>query len=276
MKTLEKIFESFFDLADGKVAFYLKDGTYYEGQVSERSSDSFNFLTGGPLLPREPVNIKFDSVDLKRLSFFDNAEKNWKDARWEPDTDKWEITNVSDVETKSIEENNPEPASIETDIKPKGIGIIKLTRRLIVLVCIIILAPLAVESIPEGKYYNGQMEDLVKNGNAQVIEAGKKVKIDNDTLNIQKVIKSGSDIYVRYSLSEEIGWPFPWSCIKLNDNIGHKIPWEGNESSGKIWGEEALVEYGPIDSDCQELTFTLDLYDRKMEVKVPLAKEGNK
>ncbi|MGE5627915.1 MAG: hypothetical protein ACM3X7_07330 [Solirubrobacterales bacterium] len=58
----------------------------------------------------------------------------------------------------------------------------------------------AFSSLPEGKYYNQNLKDLVNAKKANVIEVGKELKLDQDTLIIRRIINTEDKTYVRYTM----------------------------------------------------------------------------
>lgn len=151
----------------------------------------------------------------------------------------------------------------------------KVLRRFIIIMCIILLIPLLIASIPEGKYFNKELQGKVKTGVAQVIEVNKKWKIDDDTIIIQRIIITDKNTYLRVSyVRNENGWSFPLESIELYDNK-QKINISSDEEIGKLWGEDGLNEYERLSAGCKEITLKLQWYDRKMEFKIPYAGSGN-
>lgn len=151
---------------------------------------------------------------------------------------------------------------------------VKVFRRVIITICIILLIPLLISSIPEGKYFNNELKGKVKSGAAQVIEVNKKWKIDDDTIIIQRIINTDKNTYVRVRyVQDQPGWSFPLETIELYDDRGKKHMGSGEEI-GKLWGEEGIIEYDRTSADCKEITLKLQRYDRKMELKIPYARSG--
>jgi hypothetical protein len=128
-------------------------------------------------------------------------------------------------------------------------------------------------SIPEGKYYDKTLEAKVENGSVDVVEINKEMKIDNDTIFIQRLIIDEGNIYLRYSTEEEKGWSFSDSALALYDDKGNYLSSSGGGSSEKSWGRDGLIEFEKAEGNCKELTLKLEWYDRQGELKIPL-KEG--
>ena len=78
MRMNKEIVEDFYDMAEGRVAISLVDGSYYEGYMFEILDNKFSFFLSGPLAPEEPIEIKFDDVDLNKLYYLDESEHKWK------------------------------------------------------------------------------------------------------------------------------------------------------------------------------------------------------
>lgn len=92
MRTHKQILEEFYDFSDSRVTFSLDDGSYYEGYMFELHEDVFTFFIGGPLSPDEPIEIRFSSVDLNSLCYFDELEYKYKSAIWKDNEGKWKIS----------------------------------------------------------------------------------------------------------------------------------------------------------------------------------------
>ena len=80
MKSPKNILEEFYELAEGRVAFDLKDRTHYEGYLNFIYDDTFTFFIGGPLAPEEPIEIKISDVDLNSMRYWSKSECKWKTA----------------------------------------------------------------------------------------------------------------------------------------------------------------------------------------------------
>jgi hypothetical protein len=137
------------------------------------------------------------------------------------------------------------------------------------------LAVSGFRSLPESKYYNKNLKTLVKAKEAQVIEVGKGMKIDKDTVYIKRIINTSDKTYIRYALIRlEQGWSFSEVALKIFDDKGGEYHYLGGGGSGKIWGQDGLIEIDRINKDSKYLTIKLDWYDRKNELTISLGKEG--
>lgn len=154
---------------------------------------------------------------------------------------------------------------------------IKGLRRTIIVICLIVLAITGFLSIPSGKYYNAGVKKLVKENEAEVIEVGKSMKIDNDKIFINRIINTEDETYIRYKFIRfEQGWSFPEGDIKVFDDKLQEYLYHGSQSSGKLWGQEGIFRVDRIPDDVQYITLKLDRYDRKAEMKISLVEEGEK
>lgn len=154
--------------------------------------------------------------------------------------------------------------------------VLKAFRRSVIIICTILLIPLIFCSIPEGKYFNKELNAKVNSGAAKVIEVNKKLKLDNDTIIIQRIIITDKNTYVRMRyVQSQMGWSFPFSAIELYDDKG-KVDYYGGEDAGKLWGEEGIDKYNQISNDCKKITIKLQWYDRKQELVIPYEGSGNK
>lgn len=133
----------------------------------------------------------------------------------------------------------------------------------------------AFSSIPEGKYFDGNLKNLVNTKKASVIEVGKELKLDKDTLIIRRVINTEDKTYVRYTMIRKINlWSFSDNNIKIFDDKGKELHKSGGTGNGKLWGQEGLFYMDRIPNDVKYLVIKLDIYDRHDEVKIPLGEVG--
>jgi len=126
-------------------------------------------------------------------------------------------------------------------------------------------------SFPSEKYFSDELKALVKNGKAEVIEVNKKIKIDNDTIYIERIINTDTETNLRYKVVEEEGWGFPNSALVLYDEKGKKQQ-RSSASNGKSWGEDGIISYERIDKDSKSITIKLEWFDREGEVVIPIEK----
>lgn len=130
-------------------------------------------------------------------------------------------------------------------------------------------------SIPESKYYEKDLKAMVNEKKAQVIEVGKGMKIDKDTIFIERIINTQDKTYIRYALIRfDQGWSFSESAIKIFDDKGKQYQKKSGSWKGKFWGQDGLFEIDKINNDVKYITLKLDWYDRKDEMKISLGKEG--
>ncbi|GFP76563.1 DUF5643 domain-containing protein [Clostridium fungisolvens] len=147
----------------------------------------------------------------------------------------------------------------------------------ITIICLIIIIIGIFTNLPESKYYDKELKELVNQKKAQVIEVNKDMKIDNDTVSIKRIINTDDKTYIRsiYRTSEP-GWSFSTTnVINIFDDKGKKYQYRGGENKGKIWGQDELMEVERIDEDAKYLILKLDWYDRKAEMTISLDKEKN-
>jgi hypothetical protein len=159
--------------------------------------------------------------------------------------------------------------------KFQGVGQIKELRRTIIGLCLLILTLSGFRSLPESKYYDKNLKTLVKANEAQVIEVGKGMKIDRDTIYIKRIINTQDKTYVRCAFIRfEQGWSFPDGALKIFDDKGKEYLNRSGGWSGKLWGQDGLFEIERINKDSKYIAFKLDWYDRKNELTISLGKEG--
>lgn len=101
------------------------------------------------------------------------------------------------------------------------------------------------------------------------------MKVDNDTVLIKRIINTQDKTYIRYALIRlEQGWSFSEEAIKITDDKGKQYNGRGGGWSGKMWGQDGLIELDRISEDAKYLTFNLEWFDRKDELRISLEKEG--
>lgn len=138
------------------------------------------------------------------------------------------------------------------------------------------LSVIGFTNLPKGKYYDKNIQLLVDENKAQVIEIGKKMKVDNDDLIIKRIINTEDQTYIRYALiRSESGWSFSENALKIFDDKGQEYQSVGGGWSGRLWGQDGLMLLDKkIGEDVKSLTIKLDWYDRKNELNILLSKEG--
>lgn len=154
----------------------------------------------------------------------------------------------------------------------------RLMRRSIIVICSILIIPLiilALASFPKGKYFNSNLKVLVKNGKADVIEVNKKIKIDKDTIYIERIINTDTETNLIYKVIEVPGWSFSESALVLYDEKGKKNQ-KGGESIGKIWGQDGIIIYDRINKNSKKITISLEWFDRRGKVVIPIGKGEDK
>ncbi len=67
MKDLNMIFKEFCEIAEGRCAFSLNGGAYYEGYIVEIHDDHFVFGEGGPMAGEKNLSIPVEDLDLLSL-----------------------------------------------------------------------------------------------------------------------------------------------------------------------------------------------------------------
>lgn len=144
-------------------------------------------------------------------------------------------------------------------------------RRAIIVICLIILTVRGLNSLANGKYYDENINEMVNGKEYQVIEVGKDMKLDNDTILITRIINTEDKTYIRYSVKAmEKGWSFSESAIKVFDDREHQYEYSGAGSDGK----DGFIKFDRINEDANYITVKIDWYDRKNEMKISLMEEG--
>ncbi len=129
-------------------------------------------------------------------------------------------------------------------------------------------------SIPSSKYYKQDIKELVNAKKAQVFEVGKVMKIDKDSILIKRIINTQDKTYIRYAFIRfEQGWSFPVEVIKVFDDKGKQYQSKGGGWTGKLWGQDGLIELDRISEDTKYINLKLEWYDRKNEMTISLEKE---
>lgn len=153
---------------------------------------------------------------------------------------------------------------------------IKGLRRSIIVVCIVLLALSGVIQMPPDKYYYAYVKNLVNQHQAEVVEVGKSLKLDDDRLVIDRVIISKDKLYLRYTLKRKLmGWSFCDNSIKIYDDKNKELQIHSGGQSGRAWGEYGIIEYSGVKGDIKYITVKLNHYDRRDEMKILLKKEGD-
>jgi hypothetical protein len=148
-------------------------------------------------------------------------------------------------------------------------------RRAIIVICVLLLGVKVFQNLPESKYYFEDLKTLVDTKKAQVIEVGKGMKIDKDTVFIKRIINTQDNTCIRYTFIRlEQGWSFPDSTIKMFDDKGRQYLYDSAGSSGKMWGQDGLIMFDRLNDDVKYITLKIDCYDIKSELKISLGKEG--
>lgn len=130
-------------------------------------------------------------------------------------------------------------------------------------------------SLPKSKYYDKNIKKLVDEKKAQVIEVGKKLKIDKENIVINRIINTQDKTYIRYTFTRiEPGWSFPAAVIKVFDDKGRKYESQGAESSINICRQEGIINFDRVKKDAEYIILKLEWYDRKSQLKISLGKEG--
>ncbi|WP_202750595.1 hypothetical protein [Clostridium rhizosphaerae] len=101
------------------------------------------------------------------------------------------------------------------------------------------------------------------------------MKIDRDNIYIRRIINTKDKTYIRYAFIRfEQGWSFSEGALKVFDDKGKEYHVMGGGWSGKLWGQDGLLELDRINKDSRYITLKLDWYDRKNEITISLGKEG--
>lgn len=157
----------------------------------------------------------------------------------------------------------------------KGVVEIKELRRIIIVICLFILTLWGVASIPKGKYYDKKVKEMVTKNEAEVIEVGKKMKLDKDIFEINRIINTKNETYIRYTvIKHELGGDYFIGEIKVYDDKGQEYENKGGFSSSMLWGGEGLFIVNKIPENTEHIIVKLECYDRKSEMEIPLLKEG--
>ncbi|QZY54165.1 hypothetical protein [Crassaminicella profunda] len=157
---------------------------------------------------------------------------------------------------------------------------IKVLRRIIIIICLVILIPEIIHSLPKDKYLDdNKIKRAIEKGEAEVIELNIKDKIDNDIFTAERLIIGKEESYLIYSLRKsEVGWSFP-APIQIYDEKNKNYQCTQGFSRGKLYlsinrryGDEGVLRFDKIEKDVKMLILKLEWYDRKMEIEIPLKK----
>jgi hypothetical protein len=89
MKDPKLILKEFWDIAENRCAFDLKNGQHHEGYILEVENDRLRFGGGGPLAAEEYLFIPVQDVDLSTLTYWNKNKRYYMDAHWDEEQGKW-------------------------------------------------------------------------------------------------------------------------------------------------------------------------------------------
>jgi hypothetical protein len=89
MKDAKLILEEFWDIAESRCAFDLKNNQHHEGYILDVENDHLRFGEGGPMATEEYLLIPVQDVDLTTLAYWDKNKKYYMDAEWNEEQGKW-------------------------------------------------------------------------------------------------------------------------------------------------------------------------------------------
>jgi hypothetical protein len=89
MKDPKLMLQEFWDIAESRCSFDLKNKQHYEGYILEIENDHLRFGEGGPLATEEDLLIPIQDIDLSTLAYWDKTKKCYVDAEWNEEQDKW-------------------------------------------------------------------------------------------------------------------------------------------------------------------------------------------
>ncbi|UOQ86913.1 DUF5643 domain-containing protein [Gracilibacillus salinarum] len=140
-------------------------------------------------------------------------------------------------------------------------------RRLIIIVCIIVLIPNIVSffsgmtnGLPEN------IENKVNNGDAVLIDLDKKVNLEGDDILFKHLVLAPEETSLILEVhKEENGWSFPESALELKDDKGNSYPVTSSSSSGETWGQYTVVHYEPLAANVETIEIKFEWFDRMFQ-----------
>jgi hypothetical protein len=89
MKNAKLIIQEFWNIAENRCAFDLKNRQHYEGYILGIENDHLRFGGGGPLAAEADLFIAIQDVDLSTLAYWDDNKGYYMDANWNEEQGKW-------------------------------------------------------------------------------------------------------------------------------------------------------------------------------------------
>ncbi|WP_164669783.1 DUF5643 domain-containing protein [Virgibacillus doumboii] len=150
----------------------------------------------------------------------------------------------------------------------------KWIRRLIIAAALILLIPnifqfivgIFERDIPK------EITEQVEAANAKMVELNKEVSIDNDKIKFKNLVLSDEETLLIYEVhTDEPGWSFPSTALKLKDGKGNNYQTDGGSSSGHTWGEFIIYHYEPLPEDADKVVVDFEWYDRSFQAEFSLS-----
>lgn len=154
--------------------------------------------------------------------------------------------------------------------------IIKVLRRIIIVLCLILLGGNAGVTLCKGYSLDKYYENLAEESGAEVLDINASMKIDGKKILFNSIFSDDENIYIGYKYTSYMnGDYFGTYAIRVFDDSGKEYFGRADDTVGIIGGEKGVIRLtNIIPEDTEYLTLKLDNYDRKDEVKIWLKEEG--
>lgn len=153
---------------------------------------------------------------------------------------------------------------------------IKILRRIIIVLCLVLLGVNAGATLYNGYTMDKYYENIAKENNAKVLDINKNMEIDGDRILLNSVFSDEENIYIGYKYTSFMaGDRFGAYAIRVFDDSGEEYFGRTYDMRRTIGGEKGVITLiNVVPEETEYLTVKLDHYDRKDEVKIWLKEEG--
>lgn len=88
MKSVRAILDEFSQMG-AKHFFALKSGSEYEGWIVDFSDEHILFVDEHDNASSEPLKLRLGTIDIETLSYWDEQQGRWIEARWDETIGRW-------------------------------------------------------------------------------------------------------------------------------------------------------------------------------------------
>ncbi|WP_223701210.1 DUF5643 domain-containing protein [Sutcliffiella deserti] len=151
-------------------------------------------------------------------------------------------------------------------------------RRIIIIVCLLALVPnlISLATSPFDSVLPDEVKRQIKSGDAKAVKLNEEISFGQDTIHLQQLVFLEDETVLQFKVrKKEQGWSFPDGALKIVDSEGETLTMRGGGSSGTPGGSDNLNYYEKLPWDTNEITISIEWYDRSYEEVISLQKEGN-